>query len=351
MVTQAVEMALTALHKTRLICGEERWKKLQTLLLDRERDWHPGVLVPLGLAQEFVLPEGDLRERINRGQVRNSDLNQISAANLMAADVASLLPWELTKGVYLFDPDLFDSLVDAPLERLPIELLTRLPEYSPLILFPRLWMGAVGAWVHLDEDYRTDPPHLEFRINLLAKQGQRMPLLLDLKAPTLDGCIEATQTETLLIQQMAGLSIPASFPPEAFETIRGLLNLALYLASEEPDLSARPRQLPEVRRGRKGGKARIYPDPKPQPIEVGWRIGAALRQARQEGAHAETGTGRSLQPHIRRAHWHLYWTGEGSRKDPSKAQPRIRWIEPTLVGAERLEGELPAVVRPVKQQR
>ncbi|MCL6568684.1 MAG: hypothetical protein K6T35_07350, partial [Meiothermus silvanus] len=58
---------------------------------------------------------------------------------------------------------------------------------------------------------------------------------------------------------------------------------------------------------------------------------------------------RSITPHVRRAHWHLYWTGEGSRKDPSKARPRVRWIEPTLVGAERMEGEIAAVVRVVEE--
>lgn len=274
----AITLVLEILQKTRYICGEDRWKKLQVLLLSEERSWHPAVLLPMGLAQDFVLPE-DLRKRIEQNQARNSDLDQIAAANLLVADVASLLPWELTKGIYLFDPDLFDSLIEAPLDRLPIELLTRLPEYSPLILFPHPWQGAVGAWVHLDEDHRSNPPHLEFRAKLLMKGGQRLPLLLDLKAPTLEGCVEATQTETLFIQQISGLEVAVSFPQEFFQVIRGLLNLTLYLTSEEPDLSAYPRALPQVQRGRKGGKARVHANPKPQQIEVGWRSGAALRRA------------------------------------------------------------------------
>jgi hypothetical protein len=173
--------------------------------------------------------------------------------------------------------------------------------------------------------------------------------LLDLQGETLEGCIQATQQETLLSQQAVGIE-GVSFPREAFEVLRGLLNLALYLASEEPDLSERPRPLPGLSQRRKDKPPRVYPEPDPKRIEVGWRLGAALRRARQEGARAATGAGKSPQPHIRRAHWHLYWTGEGSRKDPGKAQPRVRWIEPTLVGADRLERELPAVVRIVEEE-
>lgn len=344
---QILSLAQRAVREAREQIGEQAWQGLETALLSGERPWHPAVLVPVGLAQELVLRDPDLRARLDRLQVAPGDLERISDLNLQACDLAAMLPWNLTKGAYLFDPDLFGSLVEAPLERLPVELLTRLPEYAPLLIFPRPWRGAVGAWVHLDVDTRFEPAHLEFRALLLGANGRRLPLLLDLKSETLEECVRATQEETLLSQQAVGIE-GVSFPPAFFELLRGLLNLALYLASEEPDLSERPRPLPGLSQRRKGKPPRVYPEPDPLRIEVGWRIGAALRRARQEGARAASGTGRSPQPHIRRAHWHLYWTGKGSRKDPSKARPKVRWIEPTLVGADRLEGELPAVVRIVE---
>lgn len=347
-IHETLSLAMRAVRKAREALGEEVWQRLETALLSQPRPWHEAVLVPIGLAQELVLRDAGLRERLDQLRPAPGDIERIAALNLQACDVAALLPWNLTKGAYLFDPDLFDSLIEAPLERLPIELLTRLPEYAPLLIFPRPWRGAVGAWAHLDVDTRFEPAHLEFRALLLGANGRRLPLLLDLKSETLEECVLATQEETLLSQQAVGIE-GVSFPPAFFELLRGLLNLALYLASEEPDLSEKPRPLPGLSQRRKDKAPRVYPEPDPKRIEVGWRIGAALRRARQAEARGQGGTGKSPQPHIRRAHWHLYWTGEGSRKDPSKARPKVRWIEPTLVGADRLEGELPAVVRIVEE--
>ena len=47
-----------------------------------------------------------------------------------------------------------------------------------------------------------------------------------------------------------------------------------------------------------------------------------------------TGTGRTVRPHIRRAHWHHYWTG------PGRKSLEVRWIQPTLVLADG-EQEMP----------
>lgn len=345
-----IQEALRQVKTLKDFLGEEMWHDLEKDLLTRHRPWHPAVFLPGDLSQEvLLLGFPNLRERIERRQYTQENLKDFAVLNLLSCSLAAMLPWNLTKGAYVFDGDLFDSLVDAPLERIPVELLTRLPEYAPLLIFPHPWMGWQGAWIYFDEDRYHQKAHLEFRILFLSEGGGRLPALLDLQADTLEGCLEATERETEFSKQITGLEVATEFTPNSEQMIRGMLNLALYLASEEPDLSARPRPLPGLSQRRKDRPPRVYPDPNPQRIEVGWRIGAALRRARQE-SHAATGTGRSPQPHIRRAHWHLYWTGEGSRKDPSKAQPKVRWIEPTLVGADRLEGELPAVVRPVKEE-
>jgi hypothetical protein len=54
-------------------------------------------------------------------------------------------------------------------------------------------------------------------------------------------------------------------------------------------------------------------------------------------------TGRTVRPHMRRAHSHLYWTGEGRK------QPRVRFLLPISVKGEALveepEGTRMATVR------
>jgi len=334
---QITRRALGAVSTTKRKVGEDLWMALEATLLEGKvpKEWNPAVFLPIGLAQYALL---DHRKDLF------ADLLEVS---LVGSYLSTLLPWNLTKGVYLFDPDLFEELVEAPLDRIPTELLTRLPEAAPLLVFPRPWRGLVAAWVSLDEDMREEPRHLEFRALFMQDSDPvLLPMPLDLKAPTFEECMVRTEEETARIK-IKGVS--TALPRELFDTLRGVLNLALYLCSEEPDLSASPRRIPPLVQHYR--YQRTYPEPNPHRIEVGWRLGAALRKARSEGIQGSgegTGGGRSPQPHIRRGHWHLFWVGEGSRKDPSKAQPRLRWIQPILVGKKWLEGELPAVVRSVK---
>jgi hypothetical protein len=117
------------------------------------------------------------------------------------------------------------------------------------------------------------------------------------------------------------------------------LPLLLYLASQEPDLRHRrdPERRPERRRPsrQEGG---------PNWWEVGYRVGAVLRRGEAEASPTgrTSGGGRNPTPHIRRAHYHLYWTG------PGRQEPRVRWLHPILVGDP--EGhDLPPTIRRVKE--
>lgn len=340
MFERALRQALALLQATRREFGQggrPLWRQLQLLALDgRGRDWDEAVLIPVGLAQGFLQEHG------------------LPEESPWADRVAALGAWDLTKGAYLFDGDLFEELIQAPLDRLPTELLRRLPEYAPLLLFPRPWEGAVGAWIFLEHDLRGTP-HLEFRALLLMEDGRLIPLMLDLLEPDLPGCLTATLEETRRgVEQAAkvlGVGVQeieeamARFRGVLERHMRGLLGLALYLCSEEPDFSQSPPPLARTYRAR--GERLIDRPERAVPIQVGWRWGAALRQARS-GSHSATGTGRSPAPHVRRGHWHLYWAGEGSRKDPSRRVPRVRWVHPTLVGAREGQ-ELPVVVRKTRR--
>lgn len=54
------------------------------------------------------------------------------------------------------------------------------------------------------------------------------------------------------------------------------------------------------------------------------------------------GSSHSVRPHVRRAHWHHYWVGEG------RTRLEVRWIEPTLVLANSKNEADVAIVRNVK---
>lgn len=107
------------------------------------------------------------------------------------------------------------------------------------------------------------------------------------------------------------------------------VNLLLYVSASEPDLDEVP--IPTV-----GGR-RVLPAKTPAVHRLGYRVGAVLRTART-ASHAGAGTGPAVTPHLRRAHWHRYWTGPrtGERKLV------LRWVSQTFVNADHDE-YVPAV--------
>ena len=89
-------------------------------------------------------------------------------------------------------------------------------------------------------------------------------------------------------------------------------------------------------------KTANYPD----NVEVGSYIGGVIRMGRKAAQGSDvvesgtSGSGASKRPHMRRAHWHLYWSGEGRKV------PRVKWISPIFVHGEGHEP--PTVIHPVR---
>jgi hypothetical protein len=116
------------------------------------------------------------------------------------------------------------------------------------------------------------------------------------------------------------------------------LSLLMYLCSQGADVSGvqvADSGLPQRRRL----KSDVAPA---RRADVGFRVGAAIRHslnARRDGAP----TGRSIAPHLRRAHWHTYYSGKGSRSDPARRTVQVKWMGPIAVGV----GPVQPVVRPV----
>ncbi|MBF0176790.1 MAG: hypothetical protein HQL63_08090 [Magnetococcales bacterium] len=85
----------------------------------------------------------------------------VSALSAMAA-------WRMTKGIYRYDPDIYQALITTPLSGdLPSEVLYRLPEWCLYLETPGppfLEETIQGAWVHLEWDMNT--ARHELRIDL-----------------------------------------------------------------------------------------------------------------------------------------------------------------------------------------
>lgn len=259
------------------------------------------------------------------------------------ARLAALGTWRVTQGIYRFDPDLYDSIVSTEFKGdLPAELLHRLPAWCVYIELQKR-PGVYGFFAHMESDAKTGEPELRL---LIDTEEALLPIPVHIGRWDIVTAMEKTMGVTFQNAASHGIAVPES-KPESFaglaQLIVPLVSLVLYLCTENADYTRPP--VPRTKRTKKG--VRLFPADKPTTWDVGTRIGAALRRARASAADTDAsgGTGTHARPraHIRRAHWHTFWTGprDGERK------VKVKWLPPIPVNVED-EGELPATVHPVK---
>jgi hypothetical protein len=129
------------------------------------------------------------------------------------------------------------------------------------------------------------------------------------------------------------MSIPAH--------INACVSALIYLCSTNAEL--RPLPASTARRKAKGrGAAKP-----PKVIQVGYQVGAALKAYRRAEASeaAAPGTGGKKRPHIRRAHFHLYWKGAG------RTEPEMKWLSPIPINASDKPARKSTVVKVQKLHR
>jgi hypothetical protein len=128
--------------------------------------------------------------------------------------------------------------------------------------------------------------------------------------------------------------------------ISPLVSLVLYLCSQAAEIKEtgagkREPTRPKPQKTKKG--LRIFAPDQPSRWGVGYRLGAALRQALSEHKPSEpTGTHASPRPHIRRAHLHSFW--DGKKDQPDDRSVTLKWLPPIAVNVLGIE-DLTTTVR------
>jgi hypothetical protein len=114
--------------------------------------------------------------------------------------------------------------------------------------------------------------------------------------------------------------------------------LTLYACSQEPDLS--PIKPPAILT-----QSRQRPE-RYEMHNLGIRVGSAIRAAkrpRSDTTRSSDGS-RTVIPHMRKAHWHRFWTGP--RDTPTKRKLVLRWIPPVAVNIK--QGTIEPTVHPIR---
>lgn len=266
-----------------------------------------------------------------------ADNVQTMEDNAAGWQLACYSQWDITRGIYVFDSTLSDEIDSMDFSGFKAALLYSLPEKGLFIEFGQYYEdvqgilhGAFVAGIPLPTD--------ETALYILAEVGKsdgstkvRLAKIVFKNSDTISfsGLLEAGSK----VIDTEGNTVPGDTRPLWLQRI---LSRALYLSSAEPDIRnpREPRNKPN-RHVRNNGPVRHW--------EVGYRFGAAFRKQLAEAEQrASTGHGgderNRPRVHVRRAHWHSFWTGpkEGERKLITK------WLPPTIVNAEG--GELPAVI-------
>lgn len=280
------------------------------------------------------------------------------------AEATGLYIWRKDKVIYRLDHDLAEVLLEQAKAmdydvELPIDFLMHLP-HDCVYIQTDIFQGSDGFFVWLE--YDVNRKEFELRVQLVRDDfSSTIPFFLHLSGHTLGDCIQEG-IEQIKQGEMAHRFLDPEYnerlkmlnnDPELSlfrEELAGLLNeyqnyqdvqlfavqTILYLVSENKEVEPNPEQKRIYRPVLKG--ATIKDKHREIDIEdVGVRIGATLRKYKYKNSNTKsssaTSTARSSKrPHIRRGHWHHYWSG---KKDGSEQRTlKLNWIAPTMIRAD-----------------
>ena len=237
-----------------------------------------------------------------------------------ATTLAALATWRKTRGVYSFDPDVYQEVCETSLDgKLPVDMLFRMPEWC--IYLPTPGMNVLstriyGCFVHLEYNLNNGRAELRLLFDVGDDCQVVYPVTLHLGDWTLHEALDRANKATAdrkSLKEVSGLP-DAQKIKQAFEVATlAVVNMVLFVCSQASDISGRQGRPgnPTPTKTKKGMK--VFAAQQSREWLVGARLGSALRKARSMRENAAIVIGRrGPRPHIRRAHWHTYRVGPRS---------------------------------------
>ena len=274
----------------------------------------------------------------------------------VAAFLGAVGTWRYSQGIYKFDADLYKELLNSESGgKLPTDVLTRLPEWSVYLETPDLFYDGqecYGVFVHLSDDPVDGVCELRLyaitenmSFNAPSPEGY-LAFSIHLKEDiTLDQAYDLWYDR--IKENAAGVEIPdeqqyykdlKADRAENVGFIKKIINLVLYICSEEPEIVDRktPDWLPTFPHPKKTkGRLRFFPAKRPHFYDVGKNLGEELRKAKE--AIPAPATGRTVVSHLRRAHWHSFWTGKRNPGRETEQKLIVKWLPPIFVHGSKGE--------------
>lgn len=320
------------------------WKAIDETRLHSAM-WPPWCFVPIELVRALLVSAAET-SGFHDPKPLLSDL----------VSVTTLAAWRTTQGIYVFDPDVQQDVWNTPLGGdIPSAVLVHLPEWCCFVSTPGPIFGedVLGFFVSLNSDSSELRPELWFLVVYKDEAADVEPLCLTLVGSVNDAIAgglaklhRTAQTVSAERKQIALERLNARYGDHSRD-LEGMISLALYLASENAEIFNAEGQAPQRPAPKKTKNGpRIFAPPTPRMWGVGIRLGAALRAARthDKGDGSQMLIERSSpRGHIRRAHWHSFWSGP---RGTEQQVLRVKWLPPIAVNLPDIEA-LPATIRKV----
>lgn len=246
--------------------------------------------------------------------------------------------WRLTKGIYRFNKTLWEELLHTDASSLfeaPVKVFSQLPE-------PCLWVDLRGE-NGIDGYFASYDQENSCLYLVIARENSTKDHIVVLNFKTKEGVY--TKLGEWIDDDFISIDPDSNDSSLSVNMFPIYLSL-LYLCSDSPDFGDRkPPVYVPLKKTKQGWKEK----PSAYVWNVGLRIGAAIKLFRDRTAaqYPDNGnTGSSKRPHIRRAHWHGYWTGH--RHEPEQRKFIYRWIPAISINVKDVNS-IPVVIRPVTE--
>jgi hypothetical protein len=260
-------------------------------------------------------------------------------AGYLASRLAAIGTWRYSQGIYRFDSEVYAALTRTVIEKeMPSDVFLRLPEWCVYIESPgQKFAGSsvYGFWAHLEADTPHGGPEMRF---LFDSESGLLPFIFRLGPWSIRDAIKRELMPSIINKVANKLGIPIPFLEDIAEVgaaeLQPYLSLVLYLCSEQPEVTDRKEAGPSRPQPKRvKGEWKLFPPNQPRIWPIGIQTGEQLRRVRTDSNG--TANGRTVSPHIRRAHWHGIWTGprNGERKF------KFNWFPPIMVAGEKKRGD------------
>ncbi|EIZ8585526.1 hypothetical protein MQY53_003097 [Salmonella enterica subsp. enterica] len=255
--------------------------------------------------------------------------------------------WRYSKGVYTLHPVLLRALTETTLsDVLPVDVLLRLPEWCVYIRTPGITMKGEalhGFWATINDDTSGNSNKKSLYLLLNRQSGTEMEYL-SLKPGSVSTLLNERFDHNAARHMDAGLvgKLKKSEPFVAFmkgetENLSKLLSILLYLCSDEPEIDSEryPGTYPVRPKPVKTKKGfRLFPASGPRYWSVGEKTGRILAEAEAimigDETTGITDSGRHVRAHLRRGHWHGFWSGKRDGSEDQKFS--YHWLPPQIIG-------------------